>query len=198
MKPIAHSSGNLWRSLVFFAAFFLLMAAPALAQESQPSSENSPIGVFFHWLNFLIVFFAIAYLFWKGGPYFRGHAEEISQKIAEGARARETAEKQRREVAAKLAGIDQEIAAIRAEAKRGTEAEVARVRALARQEAEAIESAAQAEITAAQRSAHLELKTLAARLAIERAETVLRGEITPGEEAGLFSAFIEELQRSAN
>jgi F-type H+-transporting ATPase subunit b len=197
VKPVFPLSG-LWRSLGISAAFLFLTVAPAFAQESQPSAENSPMGEFFHWLNFVIVVVAIGYLFWKAAPAFRSHAEEISQKIAEGTRAREAAEKQRRDVEAKLAGIDQEVAVMRAEAKRGTEAEVARLRVLARQEAEIIERAAQAEIAAAQRSAHLELKALAARLAIERAEALLRSEMSAEAEAGLFRTFVEELQGSAN
>ena len=54
--------------------------------------------------------------------------------------------RQRREVQAKLAGIDEEVERIREEAKRDAEAEAVRLRNLARQEAEMIERAAQAEI----------------------------------------------------
>ena len=187
-----------WRAFAFSASLLLLMAAPAMAQESKSSPESSASGVFFHWLNFAIIVLLIGYFFWKSGPYFRGHAEEVSRKIAEGARAREAAEKQRREVEAKLAGIGQEIERIREEAKRGTAGETERLRALARQEAETIERAAQAEIAAARRNARLELKALAARLAADRAEALLRDEITPEAEAGLFHRFIEELQGSAN
>ena len=74
----------------------VLAALPVLAQEGEASPVDSPIGWVFRWLNFAIVFGAIAYLAWKkGGPYFRAHAEEISRKIEEGARAREAAERQR-------------------------------------------------------------------------------------------------------
>ena len=60
-----------------------------------------------------------------------------------------------------------------------------------------IERAAQEEIAAAQRAARLEMKSLAARLAIERAEFLLRQELTPAE-AALFRGFVGDLQRSAN
>jgi len=131
-------------------------------------------------------------------PALRAQSEEIAQKIAEGARAREAAERQRAEVQAKLAGIEQEVARIRVDAKRDAEAEAARLRALARQEAEVIERAAQAEIKAAQRAAQLELKAFAARLAVDRAESLLTTEITPEAQATLFHTFVAELQRSAN
>ena len=179
--------------LVIFAAL------PALAQEGESSPVDSPTGWIFRWLNFAIVFGAIAYFaVKKGGPYFRAHADEISRRIAEGARAREAAEQQRKEIQGKLAGIDQEVAAMREEAKRDAEAEAQRLRALAREEAQKIEAVAQAEIAAAERAARLELKSLGARLAIERAEALLLTELTPKAETALFESFVRDLERSPN
>ena len=185
------------RCLGSLITLLMLVALPALAQEGEASPVDTPIGLIFRWLNFAIVFGAIAYLAWKkGGPYFRAQAEEISRKIAEGARAREAAERQRQEVHAKRANIENEIAAMRAEAKRDTEAETMRLRTLAREEAEKIERAAQAQIAAAERTARMELKALAARMAVERAEVLLRKELTPKSEAALFQTFVQELERS--
>jgi F-type H+-transporting ATPase subunit b len=190
---------RLLRAVGFLFTLVLLAAPPMLAQEGEASPVDTRIGWVFRWLNFAIVFGAISYLAWKkGGPYFRAQAEEISRKIAEGARAREVAERQRQEVQAKLANIESEIAAMRAEAKRDADAEAQRLRALARQEAEKIERAAQAEIAAAERAARMELKALAARMAVERAEALLRKELTPKSEATLFQAFVRELERSVN
>jgi F-type H+-transporting ATPase subunit b len=185
------------RPLGYLGLFFLL-AAPALAQAGESSPAESSTGQIFRWLNFAIIFGLIVYGLRKAGPYFRGRSAEISRKIAEGAKAREAAEKQRREAQAKLAGIETEVAALRAEAKRGAEAEAGRLRALAKTEAETIERAAHAEIAAAERAARLELKALAARMAVERAEAVLRQELTPQAEAALFHTFVAELERSAN
>jgi F0F1-type ATP synthase membrane subunit b/b' len=181
-----------------FAAFFLLVAAPAFAQDDQPSPADSTTGWVFRWLNFAIVLGIVIYALRKAAPYFRTHAEEISEKIAEGTRAREAAEADRRAAQAKLAGIEAEVATMRVEAKRGAQAEAERLRAQARAEAEAIERSAQAEIVAAERAARLELKALAARMAVERAEAVLRSELTPQTEAALFGSFVAELEGSAN
>jgi F0F1-type ATP synthase membrane subunit b/b' len=137
-------------------------------------------------------------VFGKAAPAFRSRTEEISQKIAEGARAREAAEVQRREVQAKLAGIDAEVAKLRAEAKTSMEAEALRLKAQTRREAEIIEQAAQAEIAAARRAGTLELKAFAGRLAIEHAEAVLTQQITPEAQALLFNTFVRELDRSTN
>jgi F-type H+-transporting ATPase subunit b len=187
------------RRLGSLITLLLLAALPVLAQEGEASPVDSPAGWIFRWLNFAIVFGAIGYLAWKkGGPYFRAQAEEIFRKIAEGARAREAAERQRQEVQAKLANIESEIATIRAESKRDADAEAQRLRSLAREEAQKIERAAQAEIAAAERAARMELKSLAARMAVERAEALLRKELTPKSEAALFQAFVQELERSVN
>jgi F-type H+-transporting ATPase subunit b len=190
---------SLLRAFGFAGWFVFLTAVPALAQETEPSPADSTIGWIFRWLNFAIVFSGILYFALKtAGPYFRGRTEEIFRRVQEGARAREAAEQQRREVQAKLSGIDQEVAELREVAKRARDAEAGRLRALARQEAEAIERAARAEIAAAERTARLELKALAARLAIERAEVLLRQELGPEAQATLVHAFVEELGRSVN
>ena len=177
---------------------FLLIAAPVLAQEGESSPADSPTGQIFRWLNFAIIFGLIVYALRKAGPYFRGRSEEISKKIAEGARAREVAEQQRREAQAKLAGIPEVVAELRAEATRAAGAEAVRLRALAKAAAETIERAAHAEMAAAERAGRLELKGLAARMAFERAEAVLRQELTPNAEATLFRTFVTELEGSAN
>jgi F0F1-type ATP synthase membrane subunit b/b' len=184
--------------LARFGVFFALSAAPILAQESKPSPADSPVGQVFRWINFAIVLGLLIYGLRKALPYFRTHAEEISQKIAEGARAREAAEKRRSEAQAKLANIGTDVAEMRLEAKRAAALEAERVRTLARAEADNIERAAQAEIAATERAARLELKALAARLAVERAEALLRQELTPKVETARFGAFVVELEGGAN
>jgi F0F1-type ATP synthase membrane subunit b/b' len=183
------------RNLADFAARFgmlwVLLAAPVLAQEAaKPKLEDSPTGQVFRWINFILVVVIILYLGRKAPAYFRGHAEEISQKIAEGTRAREAAEKRRREAQAKLATIGDDIAQMREEAKRATVLEAERVRALAKTEAEAIERAAQAEIAATEHAARLELKVLAARMAVDRAEALLRESLKPKIDAERLTGFL--------
>lgn len=187
-----------WRFVASATILLLSLTASAYGQEATPSPENSSTGWIFRWIIFAIVFVGIARFFAKSAPALRARAQEIGEKIAEGTRAREAAEKQRREVQIKLAGIDAEVSRLRAEAKKSMEAETVRLRALARREAEIIERAAQAEIAAAQRAASIELKSLAARLAVERAQAVLAREITPEAQAFLFNSFVLELERGAN
>jgi F0F1-type ATP synthase membrane subunit b/b' len=190
--------GNLWRPVARFAAFFVFFAAPLFAEESTPSPADAPIGQVFRWINFAIVLGLLIYGFRKALPYFHTHSEEISLKIAEGARAREAAEQQRNEAQAKLANIGTDVAEMRLEAKRVAVLEAERVRASARVEADAIERAASAEIAATERAARLELKMMAARMAMDRAEALLRTELTPKVEAERFHAFVAELEGGAN
>jgi F0F1-type ATP synthase membrane subunit b/b' len=187
------------RALGFLAIFFPLTAVPALAQEHEDSPADSTTGWVFRWLNFALVFGAIAYCIVKyAAPAFRANSDEISRKIAEGTRAREAAERQRREIKTKLEGLDREIQQLRVDAKRDAEAEAQRLRDLGRAEAEKIELAARAEIDAAGRAARMELKVLGARLAVERAEVLLKQELAPKSEAALIRTFIAELEGSVN
>lgn len=183
-----------------FALLLFVCAMPLLAQESStPPEANSTVGWIFRWVNFAIVFGAIAYYaVKKGGPYFRRNAENIAQKVAEGARAREAAEQRKRDIQAKLARLDQEIEQMRAAAKRDSEAELQRLRAMARDDAQRIEQAAQAEIAAAERATRLELKALAARLTVERAESLLKAELDAASDAALVRAFVGDLAGRAN
>lgn len=187
------------RYAAFVGLFLFMKVTPVLAQEGESSPADSSIGWVFRWLNFAIVFGAIVYFaVKKGAPYFRATAEGVSQKIAEAARTREAAEQQRREAVAKLANLDRDIEQLRADAKREAEFEAERLRNAAREEAEKIERAAHEEIAAAERAARLELKGLGARLALDRAEAMLREELTPKAESALLGKFIDDLRRYVN
>lgn len=180
-------------SLLGWSAF--LVAAPVLAQEGKPSPADSPIGWVYRWINFAVVAGLIIWGFSKLTPYFRQHAMEISGQIAEGARAREAAEAKSREAQAKMAALEGEISALRAEARRDSEAEVARLRAQTKEEAGKVEQSARMEIEAVERAARLELKSLVARMAVQRAEALLRDRITPQVEASLLKSYVAELNR---
>jgi F0F1-type ATP synthase membrane subunit b/b' len=157
------------------------------------------MGRTFRWLNSAIVFVLLAYVIVKfGAPGFRKKAVEISEKIAEGARAREAAERQRQEIRAKVANLQEEIEQLRLQGRRDAEDEAQRLRDTVRSESEKIELAARAEIDAAARAGRLELKALGARLSVQLAEAMLRQELTPQSETKLFRSFVGELGRNVN
>ena len=211
MQRISESFGNtsgsacvmvrvFCRAIAFSCVSICVLAIPALAaQEGPDSPTNSPTGHIFRWVNFVIVIAVIGYCLAKyAGPGFRHRAQGISEKIAEGARAREAAERQRHEIQAKVANLQTEIEQLRAQAKRDAEAEAQRLREAARGESEKIEQAARDEITAAARAGRMELKALGARLSVELAAAMLRQELTPQAEAKLFRSFVGELGRNVN
>jgi F-type H+-transporting ATPase subunit b len=134
----------------------------------------------------------------KAGPAFRARAVAIQAAIAEGTRAREEADHRRLEAERKLAGIEQEITAMRLQARRDAEIETDRIRSLAREDAIKVDRAAEAEIAAAERAARFELRATAARLAIERAEAQLREQLTPPADSRLVRNFVGDLAGSQN
>jgi F0F1-type ATP synthase membrane subunit b/b' len=189
------------RSLRFLlAAVFLacVVAAPAVASEGgETAPENTPLGWTFRVINFLILFAGLLYLMVKKAPaFFRGRAEQIVSAITEARGIKEQAEGQLREAEARLARLEQEVAALRAGAQQDGAAESERIRASGREETSKIARAAEAEIEAAERAARLELRAHAARLAVEKAEAVIRGRMNPEAQARLVRAFVENLERA--
>jgi F-type H+-transporting ATPase subunit b len=153
----------------------------------------------FRWLNFVLVFGGGGYLLARKAPaVFRARAEAIASRIAEANRLREEAERRLHEAGEKLRNLEQEVAQLRAAARQDAAAEAERIRALARDEAQKIAGAAQFEVEATERAARIELRAAAARLAVERAEALLRRQMTAQAEAGLFQNFVAGLARSVH
>ena len=176
----------------FITASLFLAAQPVFAAEE--GGAASPLTVAFQWLNFAIVAGGIGWLLLKKAPgYFAARAAQIASAIEEAARRKAEAEERRRDAEQRLANLASEIEGLRASSRKDVAAEAERIRAATRDESAKIERAAQAEVEAAARSSGQELRALAARLCIERAEVVLRAEMTPAAEAGIFTTFIGEL-----
>ena len=186
------------RILLLPVASLVAIAAPALAANNgQPA--DSAVGWVFRWLNFALVFGGGGYLLAKKAPaVFRARAEGIASRIAEAHRLREEAERRLHEAAEKLQNLEQEVAQLRAAAQQDAAAEAGRIRELARDEAQKIARAAQSEVEATERAARIELRATAARLAVERAEALLRRQMTARAEAGLFQNFVASLARSVD
>jgi F-type H+-transporting ATPase subunit b len=176
----------------------LLLSTAAFAEGSGGDPAFTPLGTALRYINSAIVVAGIIWAFRKLRATFRGRADSISGAIQQAAAARQEAERRVREVEAKLARMDQEVAALRAAAQRDAAAEAERIRALTAEEAQKVERAAAMEIDASQRAARMELKALGARLAVERAEALLRKQITPAAEAQILRGFVDDLAGSAN
>ena len=190
-----------WRLFVTSAgcALFFCVAPSAHAAEEGRGSATDGANELFKWINFAIVAAVLIWLFQKKWPaWFRGNADKISSAISKATAAKEESERQVEEAEAKLANLKQEIAALEAAAKREAAEEGERIRALAESDAKKVAIASQAEIEAAERAARLELKALAASLAVDGAESLLAKQLTSAAQESLVDRFVKSLERRPN
>jgi F-type H+-transporting ATPase subunit b len=190
------------RRIVFVASVLLMSLAAAVsahgAEEGGSAAKDRATEIF-KWINFAIVAGAIYWYFGKVlPPKFRSHAETIGSAITKATAAKAAADAQVRDAETKLANLEKEVAELRAVAARESAAEVERIRLATQSDAQKIAAAARAEIEAAERAARLELKALAARLAVDGAETLLVKQLTPQAQASLISSFVKSLEGRLN
>ena len=179
-------------------AMLLVCAISVRAEEGGSAATEHFTGIF-KWINFAIVAALIVWVFAKKlPPVFRKNAESISSAITKAAAAKAEAERQLREAETKLANLQKEVTALRAEAQQEAAAEAERIRAATQSDEQKIGVAAKAEIEAAERAARKELKDLAARLAVEGAESMLAKQLTPAAQESLISNFVKTLESRPN
>ena len=179
----------------------VLLSSGAVAQavEEGGNAAEGPVGTVFKWIHFVILAGLGYWVFAKLlPPVFRRNADDISNAIAKAAAAKAEAEKQLENAAAKLANLEKEIAEFRALAQREASAEIARLRLNTTNDVEKIGLAAKAEIEAAERAARVELKALAAKLAVDGAESLVAKQMTPSVQEALISQFVQGLQGRPN
>jgi F-type H+-transporting ATPase subunit b len=175
----------------------LLVVASARAEEAGGTGDWA--NELFKWINFAVFFGFLIWLALKNGPaFFKGRADVISSEIQKATAAKSAAEKQLKEAETKLANLEQEVAQLRETAKRESAAEADRIRNLTRADAQKIDAAANAEVDAAERAARLELKALAANLAVDGAQTLLESQLTPSAQESLIKSFVKSLEGRPN
>lgn len=185
-------------ALLLALGFALVVAHPVFAAE-EGGEENSPLGTTFRWINFAVVAGFLGWLVASKAPaFFAGRASVIASAIEEAEKIKAEADARRREAEQRLANLGKEIEEIRAAAVRDAAAEAARIRDAAKEEAAKIDRSAHMELEAAERGARMELRVLATKLSITRAEAVLRAEMTPAAEDGMFASFLGDLARRRN
>ena len=184
-------------SLVVCGASLFLAAAAFAADESAKTAER--LTEVFKWINFAIVAIALIWVFAKkSGPWFRGNAQAISSAITKAQAAKADADRQLKEAEQRLARLAEEVRALRAQAEKEGAAEAERIRALAKSDVEKVGIAAKAEIEAAERAARLQLKALAAKLAVDGAESLVVKKLTPQTQDALIAGFVKSLEGSPN
>jgi F-type H+-transporting ATPase subunit b len=179
--------------LLFFAA----ISAHAAEEGGNAAAERA--NELFKWINFAIVAGLIAWVFLKlTPPFFRKNADAISSAITKATAAKAEADRQLRAAEEQLASLEQQVAQLRAAAQSEGAAESERIRSLTELDARKIGVAASAEIDAAERAARLELKAIAANLAVDGAESLLAKQLTPQAQESLVAAFVKSMEGRPN
>jgi len=184
-------------SSLFVCGASLFFAAAAFAAD-EGGAAAGPTEIF-KWINFGIVAIALIWFFAKIlPPKFRANAENISSAITKATAAKAEADRQLKDAERRLARLEEEVRALHVEAEKEGVAEAERIRAKAKSDAEKVGVAAKAEIEAAERAARIELKTLAAKLAVDGAESLVSKQLTPQTQDALIAGFVKSLQGSPN
>jgi len=182
---------------ILFVFLFAVVVANAAEEGGHAATERAT--EIFKWINFAILAGVIVWVFGKLlPPVFRNRAEAVSSAITNATNAKAAAEAQLRDAESRLANLQKEVAGLRAMAEKEAAAEVERLRAATQSDAQKIAAAAKAEIEATERAARLELKSLAANLAVDGAETLLAKQLTPKAQESLISNFVKTLEGRPN
>lgn len=185
---------------MFALALAMASAAPVFAAEEGGGGGGdiafTPAGWLFRGINFVILVWAGYYLLvrkWEVPQSFRARAERIVGAIEESRQVKEAADRVLQDSQRRLAQLEQEVADLRTGARNDAAAETERIRAATREEEAKVQRAADGEIGAAERATRMELKALVAQLAIQRAEGLLRGQVTPERQTALLRGFVRNL-----
>ena len=177
----------------------LFAAAQAGAAEEAANPKAAHFTEIFKWINFAIVVGLVIWVFAKLlPPKFRNDRATINAAIAKATAAKALADAQLRDAQSKLANLQKEVLELRALAERESGNEVERIHSATQTEAQKIAAAAKAEIEATERSARIELKALAAKLAVDGAETLLAKQLTPQAQESLINNFVKTLDGRPN
>jgi len=186
----------------FGGALLVLLFAVLSAQAAEEGggAANQGATELFKWINLALLIVAIwaAWLRWKVPQRLRDNAEAISSAITKATTAKAEADRELREAEGKLARLEQEVAQLQVTAQREAVAEAGRLRAITQSDIQKVGLAGKAEIEAAERAARLELKAIAANLAVDGAESQLVKQLTPQAQESLMAAFMKDLEGRPN
>lgn len=181
------------------ACLLALPAISALAAEqgAETTPSRLPLGLqnILLWVNFALLVWCLSWLTKKyGGPYLAGRKERIEREIVEAAKIRKEAESRSAEVDQRLANLETDLAALRAESRQELESLERHHAAKTSAEMARIQTAAEQEVAAAGKAARLDLKRYSAQLAVNLAGEKIRARMTPGSQQRLVRDFVHELE----
>ena len=193
------SGSRRWQCLIAVLLVVFFAAASVSAAEEGGKDATERANELFKWINFAIVAVALVWVFARAlPPKFRQNADNISSAIAKATVAKAEAERQMSDAEVRLLRLPQEITQLRATAQREAAAEAERLRDVTQRDVEKVALAAKGEIEAAERAARLQLKVIAANLAVDGAESLLAKELTPKTQESLVSSFVASLEARTN
>jgi len=145
--------------------------------------------------NFVILAGLIGYFIGKNaGPFFAGRSAGIRKDMDESLRQSQEAEARASEVERRLASLEADIAAMRAESDREIKAETERMSHVTAQEIAKVQAQSEVEIAAAGKAARMELKQYAAQLAVDLAARKIQAQMTPAAQDALVKGFVQKLK----
>lgn len=129
---------------------------------------------------------------------FKARAQELEERLSLAEKDKAEGEAQVRELEARMAGLEGELAGILSKADADADAEKERVLAAARAEAEIILAQARTEIDFQRRLAEQELRALVAELAVEGAALRLRSRLEGPAAATMVDRAIDSISQRAS
>ncbi|HEX3880436.1 MAG TPA: hypothetical protein VHW24_25820 [Bryobacteraceae bacterium] len=188
-----------WNIVVSFAATTATLLAQEARHAEETASKLSPtLEIILLWANFILLAIGLVYLIKKfGGPFFAARSERIQREIVEGARIRQESEAQSADVDRRLATLESDLSAIRAESRKELESIERNISAKTTAEIARIQSSAEQEIAGAGKAARLELKRYSAELAVKLGAEKIRARMTPEAQEALVRDFVNDLDGTA-
>jgi F-type H+-transporting ATPase subunit b len=153
--------------------------------------------LFFETINFILLAGFLVYLYRKRGKaFFDERSEAIRKSLDEGRQALEKSQARLTDAGEKLAGLQDEVRALRLRAEAEIADEQQRMRQSADEEVHRIEEFAKARIQAATNAAKLELKDYVVEQALDQARGMIRQRMDEQNRERLVSFFLDDLGSS--
>jgi F-type H+-transporting ATPase subunit b len=147
-------------------------------------------------INFLLLFGGLFYVLRKPvKALLAKRTDDVGESIRRAEAERTSSEAQAAESQAKLAGLEDEVRALKAEAETEGRRETERIAEAAKAEAERLKKLTRQELDAQVRRSVRELKAFAAARATDLARERIRKRLTPEAQAALIEKSIDRLSR---
>jgi F-type H+-transporting ATPase subunit b len=174
-----------------------LLAAIVSVNAQEGGAANEPAAGW-KWANFAILVAGLGYLIAKTlPPLFKSRTAEIQQGIAEAQKIKQEAEQRAAAVEAKTRTLGADIERFRAESKFEMQHEAERIREETAAQITRLEQKAEQDIEATGKTVRRELKSYAAKLALDLAEQRVRARLDANTEQSLVDGFIHNLERES-